>query len=413
MLISNTMNILLINHYAGSPKYGMEYRPYYLAREWVKNGHNVRIVAASESHVRHESPVLNQKVNFENIDSIEYVWLKTPSYKGNGLKRVLNMLSFITSLFLQQKYFLKNFNPDVVIASSTYPLDIYPAKQIAKKFHVKLVFEIHDLWPLSPIELGNISPYHPFMLVLQHAENFYCRHADRIVSILPNVKEHLLKHGMTLDKLTCVPNGIVIDDWNKKLPLSTKELEMIMNIKNKFNILVGYIGNHGIANGLNHLIQAAELSKNKNIAYILVGHGSEKEYLQQYTKTLNLENVFFIPSIEKKKVPSVLELLDILYIGLKKQPLFRFGVSPNKLFDYMMAGKPIIHAIDAGNDLVKESGCGISCEAENSEALFEAVIQLQNMPTKQRKIMGEKGKKYVMQHHDYQILAQKFINAIE
>jgi len=407
------MNILLINHYAGSPKYGMEYRPYYLAHEWVKNGHNVRIVAASESHVRHKSPILNKRVTFENIDSIEYVWLKSPTYQGNGVKRVLNMISFIKSLFLQQKSFLKNFNPDVVIASSTYPLDIYPAKQIAKKFNAKLVFEIHDLWPLSPIELGNISPYHPFILMLQHAENFYCRHADRIVSILPNVKEHLLKHGMALDKLTCVPNGIVIDDWNKKLPLSTTELEPIMNIKNKFNFLVGYVGGHGIANGLKHFIQTAELSKDKNIAYILVGQGTEKEYLQQYAKKLNLENIFFIPPIEKKKVPSMLELLDILFIASNKLPIYQFGISPNKLFDYMMAAKPIINAIDAGNDLVKESGCGISCDAENSEAIFEAVIKLQNMPTKQRKIMGEKGKKYVIQHHDYQILAQNFINAIE
>ena len=76
------MNILLINHYAGSPEYGMEYRPYYLAREWIKNGHNVRIVAASESHVRHKHPVLNGKVSFENIDNIEYVWVKTPIYQG-------------------------------------------------------------------------------------------------------------------------------------------------------------------------------------------------------------------------------------------------------------------------------------------------------------------------------------------
>ena len=132
------MNILLINHYAGAPKYGMEYRPFYMAREWVRMGHNVTIVAADFSHLRSKQP----NTGYECIDEINYVWLNTPKYKGNGVGRVLNMLSFIKGLFNNYKKIIGRTSPDLVIASSTYPLDIYPAKYIASKYKAKLVYEV-------------------------------------------------------------------------------------------------------------------------------------------------------------------------------------------------------------------------------------------------------------------------------
>ena len=118
------MNILLINHYAGSDKYGMEYRPYYLAREWVKLGHNVTIVGASFSHLRNKQPACREEI----VDGIHYVWLPTNSYKGNGIGRILNMGLFVLQLFFRQSHILSDFIPDVVIASSTYPLEIFPEK---------------------------------------------------------------------------------------------------------------------------------------------------------------------------------------------------------------------------------------------------------------------------------------------
>ena len=160
------MNILIINHYAGSPKYGMEYRPYYLAKEWIKLGHHVKIVAASESHLRQAKPLTQKKITHENIEGIGYIWLKTPSYQGNGIKRVLNMLSFGKSLFFSYPYFLSGFSPDLVIDSSPHPFIIRGAKRIADQYNAKLIFEVRDLWPLSLMELGNINPLHPFILFM-------------------------------------------------------------------------------------------------------------------------------------------------------------------------------------------------------------------------------------------------------
>src|SRR5579875_2060805 len=106
------MNILLINHYAGSQYHGMEYRPYYLAKEWVKLGHKVTIIAASYSHLRSKQPqnIINYEVEF--IDGIQYIWLKTPSYIGNGLGRIMNMANFISKLYRYKTKILKEISPD-------------------------------------------------------------------------------------------------------------------------------------------------------------------------------------------------------------------------------------------------------------------------------------------------------------
>ncbi|MCK5613580.1 glycosyltransferase, partial [Candidatus Pacearchaeota archaeon] len=145
------MNILIVNHYAGSKTHGMEFRPYYFAQEWIKAGHNVTIIASSFSHLRFVQPKCSKKISIELIDNIKYVWLKTKPYQGNGFRRVLNMFSFTWQLW--SKSFPVEV-PDVIIDSSTYPLTIFGSNKIAKRYGAKLIFEVHDLWPLTPMELG-------------------------------------------------------------------------------------------------------------------------------------------------------------------------------------------------------------------------------------------------------------------
>jgi len=180
------MNILLINHYAGSTRHGMEFRPFYLAREWVRAGHRVQIVAASFSHIRARQPEFDGAALDEQIEGIDYRWLRTPAYTGNGAGRVKNMLAFMAALWRDGPRLAREFRPDVVIASSTYPMDIWPARRIAKLSQARLVYEVHDLWPLSPMELGGLSRWHPFIVWVQLAEDYAYRHADKVVSIPRN-----------------------------------------------------------------------------------------------------------------------------------------------------------------------------------------------------------------------------------
>lgn len=409
------MNILYINHYAGAPQYGMEFRPYYMAKEWRKLGHKVLIVAASYSHLRFRQPEY-QKKSCEAIDGVDYQWYKTPQYSSNGILRVKNIFSFLYRLYRDTARLVKEFAPDVVIASSTYPFDIWPARHIAKKAKAKLVYEIHDLWPLSPIELGGMSPKHPFIRLCQKAENDCYQYSDAVVSILPNVHEHVMAHGLDIKKLHIVPNGIVEEEWNEtnSEELSDKSIVSFFKTqKDAGNIIVGYAGAHGKPNALEYLLEAAKLLIDKPVVFALFGNGLEKNNLIQLSKELNIKNVFFFNAVNKKQMFSLLKNIDIAYISLRSQPLFRFGVSPNKLMDYMVSGTPIISAIRSANDLVTEVGCGITVAPADSAAIANGFIRLVNLTPEERRNMGKRGRDYILKNQAYPILAKKFLNAVK
>jgi glycosyltransferase involved in cell wall biosynthesis len=407
------MNILLINHYAGSPSLGMEFRPYYMANEWQKCGHNVLIVAASNSHVRSKQFQLKQNFEKHNIEGVNYLILKTPQYEGNTIKRIINIITFVWQLFKHKKMFANEFKPDVVITSSTYPFDIYPGKKIAKISGAKLIYEVHDLWPLSPMEFGGYSRWHPFIMTVQRAENFAYKYTDKVISMLPKAKEYMVAHGLKPEKFVYIPNGIMVKEWDVSRGIPDRLVALIQMLKKQNKTLIGYAGSHGLANALDSLLDAMKILENENVDLLLIGHGPEKERLIQRSKKMKLQNTHFINSVSKTLIPSLLDKLDILYIGLQKQPSFRFGISPNKLIDYMMAGRPVIQAIKAGNDMVSEAECGISIEPENPDAIADAVRYLISQPKETLKEMGEQGKKYCIANHDYKILAKKFLEVLK
>ena len=150
-----------------------------------------------------------------------------------------------------------------------------------------------------------------------------------------------------------------------------------------------------------------------NVELLLIGHGTEKENLVKYANELKLQNVHFIIPVPKAIIASLLDKLDILYIGLQNQPLFQYGISPNKLIDYMMAGKPIIQAINAGNDMVSEAGCGVSIEPENAAAIADAVKYLISLPGNTLINMGQNGKTYCIANHNYKVLASKCLEVFK
>jgi len=406
------MNILLINHYAGSPQHGMEYRPYYLAREWMRAGHSVTIIAASHSHVRTCQPEISGNITEEYIDGIRYLWIKTPKYHGNSLRRVYNMFVFLVGLYRygsNSKYLTKS---DLVISSSTYPMDIWPARRIARKFGARLVFEVHDLWPLSPIELGGMSRWHPFIMMVQAAEDYAYHNADVVISMLPNVKEYMNSRGLELEKLTIVPNGIDPDEWEgEPKPLSKSVIKLFTRLKNEGRTIVGYAGSHGTANALNTLLDSAKLMKEEQLAFVLVGNGPEKNKLKLFAETNELNNVWFLEPVKKEQIPSLLKWFDIAYIGWQRQPLYRFGISPNKLMDYMMSGKPILHAVESSNDPVTEAKCGLKVKPEDSVAVADGIRKLLAKSESEREKIGFKGHEFVLKNHTYPVLARKFLDA--
>ncbi len=407
------MNILLINHYAGSLQHGMEYRPYYLAREWRRLGHRVRIVASAHSHVRARGPQLRGSSRLdETIDGIEYTWFDTPAYTSNGARRALNMGAFVLRLYREAASLAQEFRPDVVIASSTYPLDIWPAHRIARLAGARLLFEVHDLWPLSPMELGGYSKWHPFIMLLQAAENHACRHADAVVSILPKVRDHLEAHGMAPEKLHIVPNGTDPAEWLRApAPLPGAAADTLAALRRRGKFVVGFAGSHGLANALDTLLGAASLMRDEPVAFVLAGVGPEKLRLQRRAREEGLHNVCFLDPVAKEHVPALLQCFDLAYIGLQRQPLFRFGIAPNKLIDYMMAARPVLYAIEAGNDPVTEAGCGLTVGAEDAPAVAQGVRTMLAMDAGQRQALGQQGRKFVLENLTYPVLGKRFLKA--
>ena len=407
------MRILYINHYAGSPRHGMEYRPHYMARNWLRMGHDVVVVAATASHLRQRSPETGHDFAEELVDGVRYVWLKTPAYKGNGVRRAFNMASFVLALYRYRKQLVQKFMPDTVIASSTYTWDIFPARAIARSARAKLVFEVHDLWPLSPMQLGGMPRYHPFIMSLQWGEDYACRHADVVVSMLPYADRHLCGRGMDRQKFHYIPNGIDIAEWQTRAEsLPAAHRGVLEACRQRGDFVVCYAGSHGVSDALEVLVDAAGAVRMRAIAFLLVGQGPEKARLREKAVRMGLKNVHFLDPVPKASIPDLFRSADCLYIGGQDQPLYQYGISPNKLMDYMAAGRPVLCALQAGNDTIRDAGCGISVGAEDARAVAQAIVRLQEMPAAERERMGEAGKAYVRAHHDYTHLARKFLQAL-
>ena len=408
------MNILYIDHYAGSLSMGMEFRPYYLAREWGKLGYKVRIIGADYSHLRKNNPSIDKNFTVTEVDGVEYEWIKTRTYQGNGVSRIITMLQFCWKLFFHAKRIAKTYKPDIVIASSTYPMDAYAAKKIAKHSGGQYIHEVHDMWPITPIELYGMSPRHPFIRIVQHAEDYFCRNADKVVSILPCAKAYFMEHGMKEDRFVYVPNGIDLEDWNHPEKLPDAHFEAIQKAKGQGRFVLAFFGSHTRSYSLDYLVRAlAEIDQSRVFA-VFVGEGNYKNELEKLANELSIDKdaYAFLPGINKKAIPSLLEMSDASYVGAIKNKMFRFGIGMNKLFDAMMGDKPILYAVDAPNNFVEEYNCGISVPAENVEELKKGLLELLKMDNQQRSEMGNNGHQAVINHFSYPILANKFISEI-
>ena len=407
------MNILLINHYAGSPEMGMEFRPYYFAREWIKMGHRVDIIAADYSHLRRVNPNVQKDFQEDIIEGIRYHWIKTGEYEGNGAKRALTMARFVSKLWMNTGRIIREMDPDVVICSSTYPLDTYVGQRIRRKSKkkVKLIHEVHDMWPISPVEIGGMSPNHPFIRVMQMGENSFCRKADIIVSLLPAAKEYFIEHGMKEEKFVHISNGIVLEEWEhpKPIPLELKNHFEKNKKAGKFNLC--FFGSIHKTYNLDVLIETIIEMELENLAVTFIGPGLDKEELK-LRSIGNEEKITFFDPISKTSIPDLFNYIDASFVGAKSQKIFRFGISMNKLFDAMIGGKPILYMVNAPNNYVKEFNCGISVDGDSGEDLKEGIKKIMSLKALERKTMGENGVKAVKELFNYEVLAEKFENTM-
>src|SRR6185436_8286349 len=170
----------------------------------------------------------------------------------------------------------------------------------------------------------------------------------------------------------------------------------------------------GEPNALDVLLDAAKLTRDAAPAlrFVLVGGGHLRDRLEARVRDEGLTNVAMFPAIPKAQIPSLLKGFDIAYIGWQRTPIYRFGIAPNKLMDYMMAQRPVLHSVEAGNDPVAEAGAGLTVPPQDAKAVAEGLLQLAAVPADERAAMGRRGREFVLANHTYPVLAQRFIDAV-
>lgn len=404
MLMNNGKVIWIINHYAGSRVHGMEYRHYYLGQHFQRMGLRPVIICASFHHLLTKLPEAKRA----DVDGVPYVWIKAPRYEKNDARRVLNMLAFSWRLALRPLRELPR--PDVVIASSPHPFVAFNGYRLAKKHGAKFIFEVRDLWPLTLMEVGGHSPKHPFVRAMAWAERLGYERCDHTISLLGGAKDYMVAHGLDEGKFVHIPNGIEPQASRENAePLPDEHERVVRELKERGRLIILYSGSHGAANALENVIDAAGLLRDvSQVHFLLVGQGPEKESLRQRARQAGLTNVTFLPPVGRSQMPALTQAADLGYIGLQKKDLFRYGVSPNKLYEYMAAGLPVLFAIDTIYNEVAEAQCGVSIAAEDPPALANALRELTRLSREKLREMGDRARRHVQEAHTYEVLAQRY-----
>jgi len=401
--------IWVLNMTSGKPDSGWGERHYYFSKFWVKKGYDVKIISGSYNHLFKNQPVIdsNKKFTLEEVEEgITFCWVKIPEYDGGSVFKLWSMIRFaIRTRKLSTDLLGK---PDYILASSMPIFPVVTAWYLKKKLKAKkMFFEIRDLWPLTPMYLKGYSKWHPIVVIMAWVEKFGYRKADAIVSLLPNANKYIDTISKDPSKYYWIPNGI--DEALLEKESLPKEIVQSI-LKDKF--IIGYTGTMGMANALEYLIDCSILLKDQeDIHFVLVGDGYLKEELQQ--KVAGNGNVTFVNKINKNQVQAMLKLFSVCFVGRNNTPLFDYGVSSNKFFDYMLAKKPVISSSNKIKDPVELSGCGYVVEPESPEAIKEAILKLQEMSAKEREEMATKGYDYVKQFHNFDYLSNLYVKLFD
>lgn len=275
--------------------------------------------------------------------------------------------------------------------------------------NIRLIHEVHDMWPATLIEIGGMKKSNLFVKIMQKAEDSAYINSDFVVSILPYAKEYMVQHGLKEEKFINIPNGIVEIDWENAEAIPQEIKEKLSELKKMGKFIVGYFGGHALSNALDVLLDVAKRMENNNeIRFVLVGNGIEKERLIKRVKNENINNIIFFDAIRKKAIPNLLKWFDCIYIGTIYSSLYRFGLGMNKIYDAMMAGKPIILSATTPRTIVEQFNAGVVVPASDIGRIVKAINKIYRMTPRERRKLGKNGQEAVKKYFTYNKLAEDF-----
>ncbi|MFM9889421.1 MAG: glycosyltransferase family 4 protein [Rickettsiales bacterium] len=397
--------VWIINHFAVPPGESGGTRHFSLARELQKHGFTPTIIAAASHYQTGKPRPLPEgaKAQLQTIQDVPFLWLRARIFGKSALQRLIAMLSFAWDILTNAPR--RHLDaPDIIIASSP---DLFTATAgcfLARHLKIPFVLEVRDLWPDSLIELTNHSPLNPIILLMRLLERYVYARADRIVTLLSDATPYFVSRGARAEQVVVIPNGV---DAQLLAPPQAFEREADA----PFTIV--YAGAHGVPNQLDTLLNAAIALKNEPVRFVFIGDGICKPTLVARADAAQLSNVLFIAPVAKNDIAAKLAKADAFHLEFKDAALYRFGVSPNKLYDYLLAARPVLYGANVPTNPVVLADAGYALPPGDSAALVAAIQKLMALPEAERAAMGERGRDYVLAHHDFTVLGKTLADMLK
>jgi len=403
------MNIAIYSHYFPPEIGAPPARIYDMAQNWIRQGHRVQGITCFPNHPGGKLYDGYEKKRYmldtyRGIDIHRHWTYITPN--EGVIKKTLGHISYLPgALFVSNK---KIKPPDVTLGTSPTFFAAAAALRSAKKFNVPFVMEVRDLWPAIFVDLGIIKNKY-IIRALEYWEMSLYQRATKIVTVTDSFRKNLIERGIGEEKVITIPNGADINFW--KPVESSGSLKAQYGFEGKFIVL--YIGAHGISHALSKIIETAELLKNKtDILFLFVGDGAEKNKLIRLAENNKLQNVKFLPPVNKEQVKDYYSISDICLVPLRNIPLFETFI-PSKMFEIMAMERPVIGSVRGEPaDILKRSNGAVVVEPENSRQIADAILNLYT-DSDGRRNMGKQGRMFVAQYYSRECLAARYSEVLE
>lgn len=401
--------ILLANYGAITPGFGTEYRSHLLAEAWAAQGIEVRYLAASFSHLSSKPPPPT-KVELEVSEGgVDYRLVPVRHYSGSGPARVMAILDTWRKGGQALVRHAREFKPDLVVAATVYQLDNWGMVQAARECGAVAMRETRDLWPLTIKNFSRTWPLNPLVPLIQAGEDHACRHADVLVCTMANALEYLSTRGLTQERFAYIPQI-----GPKKLspePLPEEVERSLAEMKSQAETLLVFTGGFVPSNNVDQILRALALA-GKGFRLALFGSGSLEPSLKSLAQELGGQARFF-GHVPRRAIPSALKFADAGVHCFGKYDIYRYGVSPNKVVEYLSFGLPCIMAVPGSSNMVAESGAGLTVPAGDVNQLASAFQRFASLSPEARDEMARKGREYVSQNCSVEIIARRTLEAAE
>jgi putative colanic acid biosynthesis glycosyltransferase WcaI len=395
------VKILYVSQYFPPEMGAPAARVHELSREWVKLGHQVTVLTGFPNHPTGVIPdeYHGQLVRRETVDGICVVRVPLyPAANRGHARRALNYVSFGASASAVGPWLIDR--PDVLVASSPQFFTAVAGYWLSRLLRVPWVFEVRDLWPRSIVELGAMKANGAIIRSLSWLERFLYRHADHIVTVTHSFVDEIAAHGIDPGRISVVTNGV---DPVLFQPRDRADARAAVGLPGGF--WAAYIGTHGMAHGLDMVLDAA--ARARDVRFLLVGEGAEKGRLRARAEQEGLANVTFQDQLPRDRVAQLLAAADVCLVLLRDKPVFR-TVIPSKIFEYLAAGRAIVTTVDGeSRRIVEDARAGVFSAPGDPVALARTLEGLARDPAR-LEAFGQAGRAHVVAHYSRAALAARY-----